>query len=296
MRLALFAIILLIIQPAGAGDHLSIRHDGEEILNIRRGDFFDELAGKPLIDQDKTLQLTEHLKQEVKKDPIDAKLNDTGEIVPEEAGYQLNGQKFLELFYTYLLDSKPAVIEAPRLTLHPRVDSELLANIRTKQIGQYVTYFNTRNEERSHNIQLAAEALDNHVVFPGETFSFNRVVGKRTTEKGYLPAPVIVKGEVTEGIGGGICQLSSTIYNAADIAGVKIVERYSHSKQVPYVPPGRDAAVSWYGPDFTFKNTYSQPLLIRTNVRHGMVSVTIYSSDHVDVKKRGTPGLSEKNK
>ncbi len=293
MRFALIAIIFLISQPAAAGDHLSIRHNDDEILNVRPTDFFDSLTGKPLIDQDKALQLTEQLKQEVKKEPVDAKLSDAGGIIPEEPGYQLNAKKFLELFYTYLLGNGPGVIEAPRLTVHPRVDSELLANIRTKQIGHYVTYFNPRNEERSHNIELAAEALDSHVVFPGETFSFNRVVGKRTREKGYLPAPVIVRGEVTEGIGGGICQLSSTIYNAVDIAGVEIGERYSHSKRVPYVPPGRDATVSWYGPDFTFKNTYHQPLLIRTHVMHGKVSVTIYSSDHVDVKKREVPGFSD---
>ncbi|MFP3440966.1 VanW family protein, partial [Pantoea sp. SIMBA_133] len=116
------------------------------------------------------------------------------------------------------------------------------------------THFRKNNLERTSNIELAAEAINNTVVFPGETFSFNQTVGKRTKERGYLPAPIIVKGELSEGIGGGICQVSSTLFNAVDQAGVQIIERYSHSRSVPYVKPGRDATVSWYGPDFSFRN------------------------------------------
>ncbi len=84
---------------------------------------------------------------------------------------------------------------------------------------------------------MAAEAIDNHVVFPGESFSFNETVGERTKEKGYQRAPVIIEGELAEDIGGGICQVSSTLYNAVDIDGMEIVERYSHSRSVPYVRP-----------------------------------------------------------
>src|SRR5690606_24482567 len=114
-----------------------------------------------------------------------------------------------------------------------------------KLIGQYVTYYNSRNKNRSHNISLAAKSINNYVLFPGEVFSFNKVVGQRTISKGYMRAKVIVRGEFSEGIGGGICQVSSTLYNAADHAGLKIMQRYSHSRSVPYVPPGRDATVNW---------------------------------------------------
>ena len=84
-----------------------------------------------------------------------------------------------------------------------------------------------------------------------------------------MPAKIIVRGEFSEGIGGGICQISSTLYNAVDRAGLKIVERYSHSRSVPYVPPGRDATVNWGGPDFSFKNNYNQPILIRAQALPG---------------------------
>jgi vancomycin resistance protein YoaR len=139
------------------------------------------------------------------------------------------------------------------------------------------------------NIELAANALDSHVVFPNETFSFNKVVGNRTLKKGYLRAPIIVRGELSEGIGGGICQVSSTLFNAVDRAGLQIVERYSHSKRVPYVPAGRDATVSWYGPDFQFQNKYNQPILIRAKRYGGSMIVKLYSSDMIDMKKRRVP-------
>ena len=128
---------------------------------------------------------------------------------------------------------------------------------------------------------LAVKAIDNVVVFPGESFSFNKVVGKRTASKGYMRAPVIVKGELAEDIGGGICQVSSTLFNAVDHTGVQIVERFSHSRKVPYVPPGRDATVSWYGPDFVFKNNLNQPILIKAKISNGNVLVRIYSSESV---------------
>ncbi len=88
-----------------------------------------------------------------------------------------------EQFYAYFYGDGPSTIEVPELNIYPKVDSELLSHIRTQRIGQYVTYFNSGNK-RTHNISLAAKAIDNHVVFPNETFSFNKVVGMRTPDKG----------------------------------------------------------------------------------------------------------------
>lgn len=113
-------------------------------------------------------------------------------------------------------------------------------------------------------------------------------------EKGYQRAKVIVRGEVSEGIGGGICQISSTLFNAADRAGLQIVQRYSHSRSVPYVPPGRDATVSWYGPDFVFQNKYEYPVLIRAVVYGGQISIMLYSSDEIKNKPRGVPSASKR--
>ncbi|SEA22196.1 Putative peptidoglycan binding domain-containing protein [Thalassobacillus cyri] len=289
-----FLMMLLFIQPMIHDQDLSITHDDQLIQHINRNHFLENEMLKPFIDQGKIRQLILQVEKEVHQQARNAKITPEGNIKPEKVGYQLNREKFTEGLFNYLFGSGSYKMEVPEHTVHPKVDSELLANIRTQEIGSYITYFNPNNKERSHNIKLAAEAIDSHVVFPGETFSFNEVVGKRTKEKGYKPAPVIVKGEVTEGIGGGICQISSTMYNAVDNAGVKILERYSHSKRVPYVPEGRDATVSWYGPDFTFKNVYNQPLLIRTKVTNGQVSITVYSSDVVDFESRKIPGSTKK--
>jgi vancomycin resistance protein YoaR len=108
-----------------------------------------------------------------------------------------------------------------------------------------------------------------------------------------LLARVIVKGEFSEGIGGGICQVSSTLFNAIDNAGLQTIQRYSHTRSVPYVPSGRDATVSWYGPDFSFKNKYNQPILIRATIQGGMVSIMVYSSDMINYKLRKIPDASK---
>ena len=245
----------------------------------------------PLIDVDQYNQLVKKIDRQVYQAPINASIDNQGHIVPERVGYRLNHQAFTEQFYAFLFGSGPNQLEVPLQTIYPKVDSELLADIRVQKIGQYVTYFNTHNKNRSHNLLLAAKAINNYVVLPGETFSFNQIVGMRTSDKGYMRAPVIVKGELSEGIGGGICQVSSTLYNAIDRAGMQIVERYSHSRSVPYIPPGRDATVSWYGPDFRFKNIYNQPILIRTNTHHGKLIINIYSSDRIVYKIRKVPNV-----
>ena len=182
-----------------------------------------------------------------------------------------------------------ATIEIPIHPVYPKIDSELLADIRSVRIGRYITSFNSSNKNRSTNIDLAAEAINNHVVFPGETFSFNRVVGKRTVEKGYEKAKVIVRGEYAEDIGGGICQVSSTLFNAVDSAGLKIVQRFSHSRNVSYIPPGRDATVSWYGPDFEFKNIYNQPIIIQARTMGNLLVIKIFSSDVIEYQPKKVP-------
>src|SRR5690625_2367627 len=222
------------------------------------------------IDEMKLHQLMTSLEEKVYTAPENAWINEAGEIIDGKQGIMLDKEKFyqtfMEIFYSH---QKGKVLEIPVKEVFPKVDRGLLKDIRYNKLGSYSTSFNNKNKERSHNISLAAEAIDSYVVFPGESFSFNEVVGERTEEKGYKRAPVIVKGELTEDIGGGICQVSSTLYNAVDLEGIEIVERYSHSRSVPYVPPGKDATVSWWGPDFVFQNHYNQPILIRAFAKNG---------------------------
>lgn len=285
-ELNLFSItgLLLLLHNGSTIDELQVNNRGETAIIVNRTDY--RLTALPIIDWDKFDQLLDKLEGEIYQPPVNAIIGDHGRIVSEQTGYKLDRVGFTHQFQTYFFGSGTYTLDAPRTPVYARVDSELITQLRAKPIGHYVTYFNSRNKNRSHNIALAAKAINNAVVFPGEVFSFNKVVGKRTKEKGYLQAKVIVKGELSEGIGGGICQVSTTLFNAIDHAGLQIVQRYSHSRNVSYVLPGRDATVSWDGPDFSFKNKYNQPILIRVYAGEGRMFVTIYSTDMIEYKPR----------
>lgn len=289
MFLPLILGFFLIIPQGIASDSLTITKDGQIVAKINRTDFSLQQTGFPFINIIKYNQFLDKLDKQFSIAPENASLDQNGVIIPERTGSRIHRQLFTEQFYTYFFSSKKAKMEIPILTVYPKVDSELLGDIRSKRIGRYVTSFNPHNKKRSNNIQLATHAINNYVVFPGERFSFNKVVGKRTAAKGYLRAPVIVKGEYSEDIGGGICQVSSTLYNAVDQAGIKIVERFSHSRRVPYIPPGRDATVSWYGPDFKFTNNYNQPVLIRARTLGHLLIINIYSSENINSIPKNVP-------
>ncbi|MFB6467087.1 VanW family protein [Cytobacillus sp. Hz8] len=292
MKLLWFSAILLFANTPDVDDSLLITQDHTPITSVNRTFFSIPYQGhpQPFTQLEMLQDLANKIEKIVYRAPENASLNEHGQIIEEKAGIQLNRIKFYEQFYNYYFSKGSSQFEVPVQTIYPRVDSELLSQIHFQQIGHYATFYNAINSARSNNIHLASSAINNYIVFPGETFSFNKVVGIRTVKKGYMSAPVIVKGELSEGIGGGICQVSSTLFNAVDNAGLKIIKRYSHSKQVPYVPPGRDATVSWYGPDFSFQNKYNQPILIRTKASNGKVSISIYSSDSINFKPRKVPG------
>ncbi|MCC3358483.1 VanW family protein [Bacillus sp. REN16] len=273
------------VQQFHSQDNLYITYKGNPIATVNRAEYSLPLIGVPALNTQKYNDFLTYLDEQVFEESKDARIGKTGEIVKEQVGVKLNKDKFTKLFYSNFF-GKGDFLEVPLERIYPRVDSELLSTIRVKKIGQYVTHFNSSNKERSTNIALSAAAIDSYVLFQNETFSFNQVVGKRTAARGYQPAPEIIRGELIEGIGGGICQTSSTLFNAVDLAGVEIVKRYSHSKRVGYVPPGRDATVSWYGPDFLFKNTYNQPILIRAKVYGGTLIVTVYSSEDINYTPR----------
>jgi vancomycin resistance protein YoaR len=142
-------------------------------------------------------------------------------------------------------------------------------------VASYTTRFNSGVAGRSKNIALSAEAINNVILGAGDSFSFNTTVGPSDAEHGYQPAPEALDGKLVDGIGGGICQTSSTLYNAIDKLAVSYIEKHHHSLHVGYVPTGRDATVSYGGYDFRFKNTTGVPLMIKTIVRRGSLTVEI---------------------
>ncbi len=153
-------------------------------------------------------------------------------------------------------------------------------------LGTSTTSFARSNRNRSNNIELATKACNGYIIKPGETFSFNTVVGKRTTERGYKEAGVYSNGQTDTGIGGGICQVSSTLFNAALESNMVITARRSHSLSVSYLPRGRDAAVSWGGPEFKFKNPHKFPVMIGTYYdKSGKLTMSILGPADVKMTK-----------
>lgn len=176
-----------------------------------------------------------------------------------------------------LVDNDQNEITVPLKTTMP--------NITTNQIGTeafpnllatFSTTFSTANTNRATNIRLASNKINGVVLLPGQQFSYNTVVGKRTAGAGYKMAGVYVNGKVSQDIGGGICQVSSTLYNTALRANLEIVKRSNHRFATGYVPLSTDATVSWGGPEFIFKNSRKYPIKIVSTVNGGRIKVDIY--------------------
>lgn len=141
-------------------------------------------------------------------------------------------------------------------------------------LGTYTTRYNAKIP-RATNVELATAAINGKVLKPGEVFSFTNTVGPRTPERGYVDAPVFVSGTISHGIGGGICQVSSTLYATMITAGIPAIERHAHSLPVSYLPAGMDATVSGTTLDLKFANPYKQPMLITAAAGGGNLTVVL---------------------
>lgn len=143
-------------------------------------------------------------------------------------------------------------------------------------ISSFSTRYDASNTNRSTNLRIAAEKINGTVLLPGEVFSYNKTVGKRTVEEGYKDAKIYADGGVVDGLAGGICQISSTLYNAVLLANLEIVERRNHSFTTSYVAAGRDATVVWGAIDFQFKNSRNYPIKIEASVKNGVAEFKIH--------------------
>src|SRR5450830_698652 len=202
--------------------------------------------------------------------PVDARIEVHPEggitVTPSKVGEVLDMKVLLEdLDDTALGGGLRSVFVALKPAL-PELTSDDVETMGLAALGaQFVTYFDPRNTTRAGNIALAAKLVDGSVVEPGQTFSLNAAMGPRTTNRGFDYAPVIAAdGVLRQGVGGGICQYATTLFNAVLLAGLPIVEREAHSLYISHYPIGRDATVSWGAVDFKFKNYAGKALLIRS--------------------------------
>jgi vancomycin resistance protein YoaR len=249
---------------------------GEVLLTLEVSEL-DFQADKG-INKDKAAHVARQLALGIDQSLINPSISREGEIRPGRNRVILSEQELVEMMMSLAYYNKELIL--PIYEEEPKVTIEDLEIIKNTILGTYTTYFDPSVTGRSQNIKLSSQAIDHYVLGPNEVFSFNKVVGQRTIERGYQEAKEIVNKEFVMGIGGGICQTSSTLYNAVDQAGLEIIERYSHSREIGYVPKNRDATVSWGGPDFKFRNHYDIPLLIstETNLQTGKVEIQVFGS------------------
>lgn len=215
----------------------------------------------------------EQIYKEVHKEAQNAYIEDKEKVHPHVNGVDFSisieeAKKILEeTKEEYII---PLTITIPEVTID-KLGEEAFPHI----LGTFSTTYNMSNSNRVTNLELASEKINETIILPGEKFSYNKIVGERTIAKGYKEAAVYSGGKVVNGIGGGICQLSSTLYNAVLYANLEITERSNHRFLTSYVTAGRDATVSWGTIDFCFKNTRSYPIKITSSVKNGVVTTDI---------------------
>lgn len=216
----------------------------------------------------------EQIYNEVKKDPVDASYNkETKEVTIEENGidFDISLDEAKKIFLENKGEYKiPLKIISPKITLND-LDLPIFDNT----ISTYSTTYNAGLTGRTKNLKLAASKLNGLILKPGETFSYNRVVGKRTIAAGYQNAAIFSGGKVVDDVGGGICQISSTLYGAVLNANLQVIERTNHGMQTSYSKPGIDATVYYGSLDFKFKNNRNVPIKLYASVSGGKVVVSI---------------------
>ncbi|MEA1961866.1 MAG: VanW family protein [Bacillota bacterium] len=195
-------------------------------------------------------------------------------IIPEKSGVEVDKKATFDTFPEQMPLANE--IEVPIIVkeILPAVNQGMLQNM--GEIASFVTYYNAASIDRSHNLTIAASAVNESVIQSGEVFSFNETVGPRSVETGYRNAMVIVGDTYVPGLGGGICQVSSTLYNTALLAGLEIVERHNHAMAVSYVPLGRDATVVYDLQDFQIRNNTAHPIYLRAIAGGGVLTANMY--------------------
>ncbi|MBA7609853.1 hypothetical protein ES703_17048 [subsurface metagenome] len=234
------------------------------------------------------------LSAKIEKFPIDAKFIVEDEkvvIEPSVDGIKLNKNEFNSLLNENAHKKENRSFKVPTLILEPKLTTEKADSMGIKElVSTHTEYFSPKALNRVHNIRLITSILDELLIVPDEIFSFNKTTGRRTKEKGFLEAPTIIHGELVDTFGGGVCNVSTTIFNTAFLGGYKIVERNPHQWYISRYPPGRDASVSWGVQDFKFQNDTGSWILIKGESTKSSCKISFYSTNiGREVKIETTP-------
>ena len=165
-------------------------------------------------------------------------------------------------------------------------------------LGRFETSYDLGNKSHERNMEIILKNLNNRVVLKGEHFSFNATVGERTRERGFKEGPIVVRGKVTQGLAGGICQVTSTLYNAILLSNLKVIERKHHPRIQKYVPEGRDSTIYYDIIDLVFKNNRKSPIKLKTKIDkvNGIISFEIWGKniENINVKINTTKKETKK--
>jgi vancomycin resistance protein YoaR len=223
------------------------------------------------------------LAKRVDKEPVDADwaISSSGiRVIPDRPGYLLDVPRSASVVLRAALVTAPELRQAKLIVERADPDrstAEAKAMNISGLVASYQTFYGGE-PNRIHNVQLVSHLVDKHVIAPGETFSFNGATGARTADKGFREAPVIINGELQTGLGGGVCQVSTTVFNAAYEAGLPIVSRTNHALYISHYPQGRDATVNYPDLDLKFRNDTGRWLLLRTWVGSSSLTVALYGT------------------
>lgn len=213
-------------------------------------------------------------------------IDDSGkiQIEKEKNGLRLDGEKLKEDIIKNIdstLQDEVIILKGNLVSWFPKITKKDLEKINSNT-SNFSTNYSNSSDPRKNNIKIATKAIDGTVLMPGEEFSFNKIVGPRTVEKGYEKAHVILGNNFTDDFGGGICQVSSTLYNAVLKLDLKISERTHHSIPISYIPLGRDATVNYGSSDLKFINNKKYPIYIKAIANNDNVEFKIYSNNELN--------------
>lgn len=234
-------------------------------------------------DETKLRSIVERIRDRIEVKPIEA----SAEVVDGRVVIHQNQTGYLVDTEAVLADIREFGSDLPRrtslhtTTIYAKVTTDALHDIKDV-LGIYTTYFSTAAVGRTHNIRLSADAINGLLMKPNDVFSFNEVVGFRSAERGYQEAPVIVNGKMEPGLGGGICQVSTTLYNAVLLSNLGVIERECHFFPASYVPIGLDATVDYGNIDLKFRNSRRSDIYLWAKVDGGMITIAVLGDAQKD--------------
>lgn len=253
---------------------------------------------KSLYNENKLSEKIQNISDSINVDMKNAKvyISDSGNISVSSAtiGKELDIASTKESIYDALKNKDFKSIDLKVNIKEPKISTEAVKSVNTL-LAEFSTKFSTKDSNRVTNVVLSAKATSDVLLMPGEEFSYNNLTGKRTTSNGYKDAPVIINGKLEQDVGGGVCQVSSTLFNSVLYSGLDVTSRRNHSLKSSYVSIGRDAMVSDGGSDFRFKNPYSHPVYIKNTVSNGVITSKIYgnTSDKKNISIKVEPYTTE---